>query len=132
MSVSVCVWAYLSVRDHIFGTTRPIVTNFFVHVNYGRGSIPVWRRSDKLCTSGFMDDVTSAQKPRLSARRRRPAEAQYTRSLGLGYKLMCGVIPVAGQRAHGTTFRALKLTTYIHTYSFNSPLNCCIYFYFFS
>jgi len=27
--------------------------------------------------------------------------------LGLGYKL-CAVIPVAGQRTHGTTFRALK------------------------
>ena len=29
MSVSVCVC--LSVRDHIFGTTRPIFTKFFVH-----------------------------------------------------------------------------------------------------
>jgi len=32
LSVSVC----LSVRDHIFGTTRPIFTKFFVHVTHGR------------------------------------------------------------------------------------------------
>ena len=40
---------------------------------------------------------------------RRPAEAQFTRSLRLGYKL-CAVILVAGQRKHGITFRALKVT----------------------
>ena len=44
------------------------------------------------------------------ARRRRPAEAQCTRSLGLGYKL-CAVITVVGQRTHGTTFRAFKVTS---------------------
>jgi len=47
------------------GTTRSISTNFFVHVNYGRGSVLVWRRSDMLCTSGFMDDVMFAHKLRL-------------------------------------------------------------------
>jgi len=41
------------------------------------------------------------------ARRRHPAEAQCTRSLGLAYKL-CAVIPVACQWTHGTTFLALK------------------------
>jgi len=56
---------YLSVRDHIFGTTRPIFTNFVVHVSYGRGSVLFWRRGDTLCISGFMDDVIFAQKPRL-------------------------------------------------------------------
>jgi len=33
LSVSVC----LSVHDHIFGTTCPIFTKFFMHVTYGRG-----------------------------------------------------------------------------------------------
>jgi len=47
------------------GTTRSISTNFFVHVTYGRGSVLVWRRSDMLCTSGFMDDVMFAHKLRL-------------------------------------------------------------------
>jgi len=32
----------LSVRDHIFGTTRPIFTDFFVHVTYGRGECAVY------------------------------------------------------------------------------------------
>jgi len=53
--LSVCV--YLSVRDHIFGTIRPIVTNIFVHVTYGRVSVLLWWRNDTLCTSGFMEDV---------------------------------------------------------------------------
>ena len=48
------------------------------------------------------------------ARRRRPAEAQCTRSLGLGCKL-CAVIPVAGQWTHGTTFRSLKVTSQVAT-----------------
>ena len=37
----------------------------FVHVTHGRGSVLLWRRSDKLCTSGFMDDVIFAHKPSL-------------------------------------------------------------------
>ena len=48
------------------------------------------------------------------ARRRRSAEAQCTRSLGLGYKL-CAVIPISGQRTHWTTFRALKVTCQVAT-----------------
>jgi len=30
-----------------------------------RGSVLLWRRSDTLCTSGFIDDVIFADKPRL-------------------------------------------------------------------
>jgi len=55
-----------------------------------------------------MDNVIFAQKPRLldvAAQLKRSAQA----ALGFGYK-MCAVIPVAGQRTHGTTFRALKVT----------------------
>jgi len=55
-----------------------------------------------------MDNVVFARKPRLLDVAA-PAEAQRTRSLGLGYKL-CAVMPVASQRTHGTTFRALKVT----------------------
>ena len=65
MSVCVCLCVCLSVRDHISATTRPIFTAFFVHVTYGRGSVLLWRRSDTLCTSGFMNDVIFAHKPRL-------------------------------------------------------------------
>jgi len=56
---SLCV-VCLSARDHIFGTTRQIFTNF-----YGHGSVLLWRRSDTLYTSGFMDGVIFAHKPRL-------------------------------------------------------------------
>jgi len=38
---------------------------FFMRVAYGRSSIFFWRRSDMLCTSGFMNDVIFAHKPRL-------------------------------------------------------------------
>ena len=53
------------VRDHIFGTTRPIFTKFFVLVTYSRGSVLIWRRSDVLRTSSFLDDAILAHKPRL-------------------------------------------------------------------
>jgi len=57
--MSVCVSVCLSVCDHIFGTTRPIFTKFFVHVA-AHGLVLLWRRSDTLCTSGFMADVICA------------------------------------------------------------------------
>jgi len=40
-------------------------------VIYGRGSILLWRRCDTLCTSGFMDDVTSAHNGRKYTTRQR-------------------------------------------------------------
>jgi len=55
----------LSVRGQIFGDTRPIFANFFMHDTYGRGSVLLWRRSDTLYSSGFMDDVIFARKPGL-------------------------------------------------------------------
>ena len=59
MSASVCVC--MSVRDHIFGTTRPIFTKSFMPITYIRGSVILWRRSDTLCTSGLVDDVIFAR-----------------------------------------------------------------------
>jgi len=56
------------------------------------------------CTSGFMDDVILAHKPRQLIVAAQLMEAQPTCSLGLGYKRRVG-IPVAGQL---TTFRALR------------------------
>jgi len=56
---------------------------------------------------------------------RRWAEAQCTRSLGLGYK-MCAVIPVAGQRTHGTTFSALKVTSQVATPGTVSAVYDCL------
>jgi len=53
MSVCVCVSVCLSVS----GTTRVIFAKFFVHVAYGRGSVLLRRRCNKLCTSSFVDDI---------------------------------------------------------------------------
>ena len=58
--VCVCVCVCLSVRDHIFGTTRPIFAKFFVAVARSSSG-----RVVMLFTSGFMDDVIFAHKPRL-------------------------------------------------------------------
>ena len=53
--------------------------HIFVNVAYGRGSVLLWRRSDRLRISGFIG--TSAE----SARSRRQVEAmRLTRRLGLG------------------------------------------------
>jgi len=76
--VCLCVSVCLSVRGLIFGTTRPIFTKFSMLVTYGRGSVLLWRRSDKLRTSGFVDDVIFAHKPRLldvAAQQKRSAHA---------------------------------------------------------
>jgi len=62
MSVSVCLCVRLSIRDHVSETTRPIFTKFLVHVTYVCGSVLLWRRSDMLHISGFVDDVIFADK----------------------------------------------------------------------
>ena len=70
--VCVCLSAILSSELHV--RSLPI----FVHVTYGRGSILLARRTDKLCTSGFTDDVIFAHKPRLldvAAKLKRSAHA---------------------------------------------------------
>jgi len=86
MSVSVCLSVRLSVSEHISGNTRPIITNVFVHVTCGRGSVLLWRyvMNDTLCTSGCMDYVILTHKPRQFNVAVKPIEAQPTCSLGLG------------------------------------------------
>jgi len=89
--VCVCVCVCVFVRDPIFGTnkTSDLHEFFFAYVTYGRGSVPLWRRSDTSRTSGVMDDVTSAHKP-------------IAGSLGLGYKRRVWNTRCR-QRTHGTT-----------------------------
>jgi len=57
---------------------------------------------------------------------RRPAEAQCTRILGLGNKLYA-VMPVAGLRTHGTSFRALKVTSQLATPGTESAVCDCLF-----
>ena len=52
-----CLFVCLSVCKDISRTTRVIFTKFFVHIAYGLGSVLLLRRSNTLCTSGFVDDV---------------------------------------------------------------------------
>jgi len=61
MSVSVCV--FVCPRSYLPNCTSDL--RVFVHVTHGSGSVLFWQRSDTLCTSGFMDDVIFAHKPRL-------------------------------------------------------------------
>jgi len=63
MSVSVCACVCLSaiISSELHVRPSPI----FMHVTYGRGSVLLSRRIYTLCTSGFMDDVIFANKPRL-------------------------------------------------------------------
>jgi len=62
--VCLCVCVFVCPRSYL----RNYTSNrhrIFVSVTYGRGSSLFWQRSDTLCTSGFMDDVIFAHKPRL-------------------------------------------------------------------
>ena len=59
LRVCVCLSAIISPELHV--RSSPI----FVNVTYGRGSVLLWRRSDTLRISGFMDDVIFAHKLRL-------------------------------------------------------------------
>ena len=59
LCVCVCLSAIISSELHVRSN------QIFVHVTYGRASVLFWRRSDTIRTSGFMDDVTFAHKPKL-------------------------------------------------------------------
>ena len=66
ISVSVCVSLCLSFHDHIFGTTRPIFTKFFVHMAVARSSsviryvLPVlWMTSYLLIRQGCSTSPSS-------------------------------------------------------------------------
>ena len=111
--VCVCVRVFVCPRSYILDSTSDL-HQIFVRVTSGHISVVLWRRSDTLCTSGFMDDFIFAHKPRLLDVVAQLMEVQPTRSLGFGYKL-CAVIPVAGQRTHRTTLSALKVTFQVAT-----------------
>ena len=123
MSVSVCLSVCLSANDHIFGTTRPIFTNLLCMLPM----TVAWSFSGGVVIRYVLPVLWMTSFLLIShvAQRRRPAEAQCTRSLGLGYKL-CAIIPVAGHRTHGTTFRTLKLTSQVATPGAQSAIYDCL------
>ena len=92
MSVSVCVCLCVCPLSYLPNHTSDH-HEIFCACYLSRDSVLLWRRNDKLRTSGFMDDVISAHKPRLldvAAQLRRSSHA----ALGV-------VIPVAGNGRTG-------------------------------
>ena len=83
MYLSVCVCVFGCPGSYIHNYTGNLHQIFFLHVTYGHGSVflrPLRRRSDMLCTSGFMDDDIVAHKPRLldvAAQLKRSAHAAF-------------------------------------------------------
>jgi len=70
-----------------------------------------------------MNDVIFAHKPRLlgvAAQLKRSAHA------ALGLAINCAVLPTAGQRTHGTTFRALRVTSQVATPGAESAVYDCL------
>jgi len=57
MNISVCLFVCLSVRSHSSKTRRPNFTKYY-HVAYSHGSALLCRRCNRLCISGFVDDLT--------------------------------------------------------------------------
>jgi len=71
----------------------------------------------------YADDVIFAHKPRMldvAAQLKRSAHA------ALGLAINCAVIPVAGQRTHGTTFRVLEVTSKVATPGAESAVYDCL------
>ena len=66
MSVSafLCVFVFARPRSHLQNYTSDLQQSF-THVNCGSGWVLLWRHNHTLCTSGFMDGVIFAHKPRL-------------------------------------------------------------------
>ena len=65
-----------------------------MHIIYGRGSVLLWRRSDMLCTSGFMDDIKFAHKPRLLEV---AAQLNPTAHAALGLAIKCAKLQANGR-----------------------------------
>jgi len=113
VTVSVCLCALLSVRDHIFGTTRPIFTKLLCIV-----PMAVARSSSDAVAIRYVLPVswmTSYLLITKAARRRRSAEAQLAHMQPRPSGKWRAVIPIAGQQTHGPTFRALKVTSQVAT-----------------
>ena len=60
LSVYACLSAIISLELHVRSSP-----NFCASYLWPWRGILLWRRSDMLCISGFMDDVIFAHKPRL-------------------------------------------------------------------
>ena len=112
-----------STEGTIFGTTRLIFTKSFVQ-QYALPTAAARFSSGGIVICYALPVLWMMSQAKV-ARRHCPAKAQCTCSLGLGYKL-CAVIPVAGQRTHRTTFRALKVISQLATPGAESAVCDCL------
>ena len=113
MTVSVCVSLSANISLEIHARSLP----FFVHITYGCGLVLLCQHCDTLCTSGFMDDVILAHKPRQLSVAAQLMEAQPKCSHGLVYKCRLG-IPFAGERSHSQrNFLGTAIWAYMAIYS---------------
>jgi len=60
-------------------------------VTYGSGLVLLWRHSDMLCTSGFMDDVIFAHKPSLPRLLNVAAQLKGSAHAALGLAINCAL-----------------------------------------
>ena len=100
------------------------LTGLYCACTYGRGSVLFWRRSDTLCTSGFMDDVIFAHKPRLldvAVQLKRSAHA----ALGVAIN-RAQYYHLQAKGTHGTTDRELKVTSQVATPGAESAVYDCL------
>ena len=64
LCVCLCVFVYFRLST-IISSELHVRSSPIFYVNYGRGLVLLWWCSDALCTSGFIDDIIIADKPRL-------------------------------------------------------------------
>ena len=111
MSVSVCACVCLSasISTELHVRSSPIFCACYLWP--WRGCL--WRRNDTLCTSGFMDDVILAHKPRLldvTAQLKRSAHAALGLANSVHSNTSCRPTDVRDY-----TFRVLKITSQMAT-----------------
>jgi len=109
----------LSVHDHIFGTTRPIFINCLCML-----PMAMTQSSSGGIVIRYVFRVVQMTSYLLISQGCSTLPSS-TRSLGLGYKL-CAIIPAAGQRTHGTTFRTLKVTSQVAAPGAESAVYDCL------
>ena len=100
----------MPVRDNLRNYTSDLHQ---LYVAYGRGSILLWRHSDTLHISGFMDDVIFAHKLRLLDVAARLRQRQWGSYAALG--LTCGNT-CCRQRTLGTTCWSQGLLLTVRAY----------------
>ena len=109
MSVSVCLCMFVCPRSYL----RNCISKFLCMLpmalawTFSCGVVTRYVLSFFWMTSYLLISQGCSTSP--------PMQLKRSAYAALGLAINCAVIPVAGQRTHGTTFRALKLTSLVST-----------------